>query len=263
MRIQAISVIPEVFAPYMDASILGRAQKAGVFSFDAFDLRKWTHDKHRSVDDAPFGGGPGMLMRPEPLFEGVQAIQAKNIEAHKKPAHVIFFTPAAPRFDQQKAHELAQKEALLFVCGRYEGMDERVFSLADECLSLGDYVLTGGELAAMAVTDAVVRLLPGALGNEEGASDESFSVAGLLEYEQYTRPADFLGQKVPEILLSGDHKKVAAWRLANAIKRTAKLRPDLLHALQLTDEMQALLNSELTDAEKNQVERALNDAEKN
>ncbi len=263
MRIQALSVIPEVFAPYMDASILGRAQKADVFSFEAFDLREWTHDKHRTVDDAPFGGGPGMLMRPEPLFESVQAIQAKNIEAHTAPAHVIFFTPAAPRFDQQKAQELAQKEALLFVCGRYEGMDERAFSLADECLSLGDFVLTGGELAAMAVSDAVVRLLPGALGNEEGASDESFSVAGLLEYEQYTRPADFLGQKVPEILLSGDHKKVAAWRLANAIKRTAKLRPDLLHALQLTEEMRALMNSELTEAEKNQVERALNDAEKN
>ena len=263
MRIQALSVVPEVFAPYMDASILGRAQKADVFSFEAFDLREWTHDKHRTVDDAPFGGGPGMLMRPEPLFESVQAIQAKNIEAHKAPAHVIFFTPAAPRFDQQKAQELAQKEALLFVCGRYEGMDERAFSLADECLSLGDFVLTGGELAAMAVSDAVVRLLPGALGNEEGASDESFSVAGLLEYEQYTRPADFRGQKVPEILLSGDHKKVAAWRLANAIKRTAKLRPDLLYALQLTEEMRALMNSELTEAEKNQVERALNDAEKN
>lgn len=263
MRIQALSVIPEVFAPYVSTSILGRAQKAGTFSFEAFDLRDWTHDKHRTVDDAPFGGGPGMLMCPAPLFEGVQAIQERNMEQHQNPAHVIFFTPAAPRFDQKKARELAQKDALLFVCGRYEGMDERAFSLADECLSLGDFVLTGGELAAMALTDAVVRLLPGALGNEEGACDESFSVPGLLEYEQYTRPADFQGQHVPEVLLSGDHKRIEAWRLANAIKRTAKFRPDMLHALQLTDEMLALMKEKLTEDEQNEVKKVLGNAGKN
>lgn len=253
MHIQTLSVIPEVFSAYMNASILGRAQKAHLFDFEAFNLRDWTHDKHRTVDDAPFGGGPGMLMRPEPIFEAVRALQDKNKRETGNSAHVILFTPAAPRFTQKKAQELSKKERLLFVCGRYEGMDERVMALADECLSLGDFVLTGAEVAAMAVTDAVVRLLPGVLGNEHGTEEESFSFSGLLEYEQYTRPAAFEGQAVPEVLVSGDHQKVAAWRLANALKRTARLRPDLLHALQLTDEMKDVLKKTLTEAEKEEI----------
>lgn len=256
MHIQAISVIPEVFAPYMDASILGRAQKAGLFSFEAYDLRNWTHDKHRTVDDAPFGGGPGMLMRPEPIFEAVRSLQEENLSQRGCKAHVIFFTPAAPRFDQKKAQELAQKDQLLFVCGRYEGMDERVLTLADEQLSLGDFIMTGAEVAAMAVADAVVRLLPGALGNELGTEEESFSVPGLLEYEQYTRPALFEGMNVPEVLVSGDHQKVFAWRMKNALLRTARLRPDFLHTLQLSDDALTLLRAALTEEEKQEIRDA-------
>ena len=223
MRIEAISVIPQVFESYLDASIMGRAKRAGIFSFTAYDLRDWTHDRHRTVDDAPFGGGQGMLMKPEPIFEAVEDIAARDEVA----PYVVFFSPVGTPFTQAVASRLSQHERLLFVCGRYEGMDERCYQLADEVSSLGDYVLTGGELAALAVTDAVVRLLPGALGDDMSAQDESFS-DGLLEYEQYTRPADFRGMKVPEVLLSGDHGAVGRWRRQSALERTARLRPDLL-----------------------------------
>ena len=229
MRIEAISVIPQVFEAYLDASIMGRAQRAGVFSFTAYDLREWTHDRHRTVDDAPFGGGQGMLMKPEPIFEAVEDVSARAEET----PHVVFFSPCGTAFTQQVASRLAQQKRLLFVCGRYEGMDERCYQLADDIISLGDYVLTGGELAALAVTDAVVRLLPGALGDDMSAVDESFS-DGLLEYEQYTRPADFRGMKVPDVLLSGDHGAVDLWRRQSSLERTARLRPDLLEHVDLT-----------------------------
>ena len=229
MRFETLSVFPEVFAPYLDASIMGRAQRAGILDFAAHDLRDWTHDRHRTVDDAPFGGGQGMLMKPAPIFEAMADIKASD----PRPARVIFFTPVGTPFTQDVAERLSHEERLVFVCGRYEGMDERVYELADESLSLGDYVLTGGELPAMVVTDAVVRLLPGALGDEMSSVDESFS-SGLLEYAQYTRPADYEGRTVPEVLLSGDHAKVDAWRRRNAIERTARLRPDLLDAAELT-----------------------------
>ncbi len=233
MIIEAISVIPEVFGPYMEASILGRAQARQIFEFRAHDLRDWTHDRHRIVDDAPFGGGPGMLMKPEPLFEAVRAVQAQE------PVHArcIFFTPTGAPFTQATAARLATYDRLLMVCGRYEGMDDRVYELADECISLGDYVLTGGEVAAMAVTDAVVRLLPGALGDDASSVSESFS-DGLLEYAQYTRPASFEGREVPSVLLSGDHAKVDQWRRRNAIERTFLLRPDLLDAAALSPDEQ-------------------------
>ena len=234
MRVEVLSVFPDMFAPYLDASILGRAQKAGVFEYEAYDLRDWTHDRHRTVDDAPFGGGQGMLMKPEPLFE---AIRDLSVRGDKKP-HVVFFSPCGKTFDQAVAQRLSALERLLFVCGRYEGMDERVYELADEVLSLGDFVLTGGELPAMVVIDAVVRLLPGALGDEMSAQDESFS-EGLLEYAQYTRPQDFEGRTVPDVLVSGDHAKIAAWRRMNAIERTARWRPDLLDNAGLTDEERA------------------------
>ena len=234
MRIEYLSVLPQVFSSYLDASIMGRAAARGVFGWRAHDLRDWTHDHHRTVDDAPFGGGQGMLMKPEPIFEAVRAIQAMG----ERPAHVVFFTPAGRTFDQRVAAELALRDRLLFVCGRYEGMDERVFELADECLSVGDYVLTGGELCALAVTDAVVRLLPGALGSDLGSVDESFQT-GLLEYAQYTRPANFEGRCVPEVLLSGDHAAVDRWRRESALERTARLRPDLLDAADVTDEERA------------------------
>ena len=234
MLIETLSVFPEMFEPVMSTSILGRARNAGIFDFRAYDLRDWTYDRHRTVDDEPYGGGQGMLMKAPPIIEAVRAIS----ETGAKP-HVVFFTPCGQRFDEHTAERLATKERILFVCGRYEGIDERAYELADERLSIGDYVLTGGELAAMVVTDAVVRLLPGALGDDQSSVDESFATGaggGLLEYAQYTRPAEVEGMGVPEVLLSGDHAKVAAWRRQNAIERTCRWRPDLIPDAGLSDD---------------------------
>ncbi len=234
MLIETLSVFPELFEPYMSASIMGRARAKGLFDFRAHDLRDWTHDRHRTVDDAPFGGGAGMLMKVEPLHEAITAISKQESVRPR----IVFFTPCGETFTQSTAERLSTCERILFVCGRYEGMDERAYDLADERLSIGDYVLTGGELPAMVVSDAIVRLIPGALGNDMGSVDESFSTAedgGLLEYEQYTRPADFMGSTVPEILLSGAHAKVDAWRRANALERTCRWRPDLIASARLTD----------------------------
>lgn len=237
MLIETLSVFPEMFEPVMSTSILGRARRAGLFDFQAYDLRDWTHDRHRTVDDDPYGGGQGMLMKVEPLAEALDDLA--SVGPHP---HVVFFTPCGARFDQRCAERLSHEERLLLVCGRYEGMDERAYEYADERLSIGDYVLTGGELAAMVVADAVVRLIPGALGDEMSNVDESFGgghEGGLLEYAQYTRPAVFRGQEVPEVLLSGDHARVDAWRRANAIERTCRWRPDLLAGADLTDEERA------------------------
>lgn len=234
MRIECLSVFPGVFDSYMSCSIMGRAREAGIFSFVAHDLRDWTHDRHRTVDDAPFGGGQGMLMKPGPIFEAVRELSS----ASGPRPHVVFFSPCGRVFDEACAQRLAAEERVLFVCGRYEGMDERAYELADETISLGDYVLTGGELAAMVVSDAIVRLLPGALGDEMSAQDESFS-CGLLEYAQYTRPADYDGMRVPEVLLSGDHAAVDAWRRESALARTALWRPDLLETARLTEDERA------------------------
>lgn len=234
MRFETLSVFPEVFAPYLDASIIGRAQRAGILDFAAHDLRDWTHDRHRTVDDAPFGGGQGMLMKPAPIFEAVEALSAEGPRPH-----VVFFSPCGRRYDQSCAEALSHEERVLLVCGRYEGMDERAYELADDVFSLGDYVLTGGELAAMVVIDSVVRLLPGALGDAMSAKDESFS-DGLLEYAQYTRPASYRGMDVPEVLLGGDHAKVDAWRRRSAVERTARWRPDLIEGADLTPDELAL-----------------------
>ena len=234
MRFETLSVFPEVFAPYLDASIMGRAQRAGILDFAAHDLRDWTHDRHRTVDDAPFGGGQGMLMKPAPIFEAVEALSAEGPRPH-----VVFFSPCGRRYDQSCAEALSHEERVLLVCGRYEGMDERAYELADDVFSLGDYVLTGGELAAMVVIDSVVRLLPGALGDAMSARDESFS-DGLLEYAQYTRPASYRGMDVPEVLLGGDHAKVDAWRRRSAVERTARWRPDLIEGADLTPDELAL-----------------------
>lgn len=234
MRFETLSVFPEVFASYLDASIMGRAQRAGILHFAAHDLRDWTHDRHRTVDDAPFGGGQGMLMKPAPIFEAVEALSAEGPRPH-----VVFFSPCGRRYDQSCAEALSHEERVLLVCGRYEGMDERAYELADDVFSLGDYVLTGGELAAMVVIDSVVRLLPGALGDAMSAKDESFS-DGLLEYAQYTRPASYRGMDVPEVLLGGDHAKVDAWRRRSAVERTARWRPDLIEGADLTPDELAL-----------------------
>ena len=234
MRFETLSVFPEVFAPYLDASIMGRAQRAGILDFASHDLRDWAHDRHRTVDDAPFGGGQGMLMKPAPIFEAVEALSAEGPRPH-----VVFFSPCGRRYDQSCAEALSHEERVLLVCGRYEGMDERAYELADDVFSLGDYVLTGGELAAMVVIDSVVRLLPGALGDAMSAKDESFS-DGLLEYAQYTRPASYRGMDVPEVLLGGDHAKVDAWRRRSAVERTARWRPDLIEGADLTPDELAL-----------------------
>ena len=197
MLIETLSVFPEMFEPVMSTSILGRARKAGLFDFKAYNLRDWTHDRHRTVDDEPYGGGQGMLMKVEPIAEAIESIRAEG----PKPT-VVFFTPCGEPFTQHVAERLLKSERLLFVCSRYEGVDERAYAYADERLSIGDYVLTGGELPAMVVADAVVRLIPGALGDEMSNVDESFSTAedgGLLEYAQYTRPAEFNGEGVPPV----------------------------------------------------------------
>ncbi len=228
LRIETLGVFPDMFEPVMSLSIMGRARRAGVFSFKAHDLRDWTHDRHRTVDDAPYGGGQGMLMKCTPFFEALDELCPPD-----DPACTVFFTPAGEPFTQALAEELAREERILFVCGHYEGMDERVYSRATRCISLGDYVLTGGELAALVVADAVVRLLPGALGDEQSALDESFS-DGLLEYAQYTRPPLAGGLGVPAVLLSGDHGRVDRWRRADAIARTCALRPDLVARARLT-----------------------------
>lgn len=235
-EIDIVSVIPEAVSPYLEASILGRAQAAGICELRTHNLRKWTHDRHCTVDDAPFGGGQGMLMKVAPIDEALTELRAQGT-----PARVIMFSPCGHTFDQAAARRLAAEERLIMVCGRYEGMDERAMQLADEVISLGDYVLTGGELAALAVTDAVVRLLPGALGDEMSAVDESFS-DGLLEYAQYTRPADYFGKRVPDVLLSGNHAAIAAWRRQSSLERTARLRPDLLDQAHLTEAERAYVD---------------------
>ena len=210
-----------MFAGPLDESIIKRARDAGLLDMKIHNLRDWTHDRHKTVDDRPFGGGPGMLLKVEPLFEAIENLRREKTK-------VILLSPSGRKFDQAIARELAQSEDLLLVCGSYEGFDERVReALADDELSIGDYVLTNGALPAMVVIDAVARLLPGVLGDDESSHDESFS-AGLLEYPQYTRPAEFRGMKVPEVLLSGNHAEIEKWRREQAKLRTEQQRPDLL-----------------------------------
>ena len=210
-----------MFAGPLDESIIKRARKNGLLDLKIHDLRDWTHDRHRTVDDRPFGGGPGMLMKVEPLFEAVESLKREGTK-------VILLSPSGRQFDQSIARELAKEKDLLLVTGHYEGFDERVReTLADDELSIGDYVLTNGALPAMVVIDAVTRLLPGVLGDDESSRDESFS-AGLLEYPQYTRPADFRGMKVPDVLVSGNHAEIEKWRREQAKLRTERQRPDLL-----------------------------------
>ena len=221
MKIDVLTLFPAMFAGPLDESIVKRARDTGLVDLKIHNLRDWTHDRHKTVDDRPFGGGPGMLLKPEPLFEAIESLKREK-------TRVILMSPAGRQFNQAIARELAQQEELLFVTGHYEGFDERVREkLADDELSIGDYVLTNGALPAMVVIDAVVRLLPGALGDDESSHDESFS-HGLLEYPQYTRPAEFRGMKVPEVLLSGNHAEIEKWRREQAKLRTKKRRPDLL-----------------------------------
>ena len=221
MKIDVLTLFPAMFAGPLDESIIMRARKKGLLDLQIHQLRDWTHDRHKTVDDKPFGGGPGMLMKVEPLFEAVESLQRAETK-------VILLSPSGRKFDQSIARELAQENDLLLVTGHYEGFDERVREgLADDVLSIGDYVLTNGALPAMVVIDAVARLLPGVLGDDASSSDESFSQA-LLEYPQYTRPADFRGMKVPEVLMNGNHAEIEKWRREQAKLRTKEQRPDLL-----------------------------------
>ena len=221
MKIDVLTLFPAMFAGPLDESIIKRAREAGLLDLKIHQLREYTHDKHKTVDDRPFGGGPGMLLKPEPVFEAVEKIAREK-------TRVILMSPAGRPFSQAIARELAQEKDLLLVTGHYEGFDERIREqLADDELSIGDYVLTNGALPAMVVVDAVTRLLPGVLGDDESSNEESFS-GGLLEYPQYTRPAEFRGMKVPEVLLSGNHAGIEKWRRESAKLRTEKQRPDLL-----------------------------------
>ena len=223
MKIDVLTLFPAMFAGPLDESIVMRARETGLLDLKIHNLRDWTHDRHKTVDDRPFGGGPGMLLKPEPLFEAIESLKREK-------TRVILMSPAGRKFNQAIAHELAQQEDLLLVTGHYEGFDGRVQEkLADDELSIGDYVLTNGALPAMVVIDAVVRLLPGALGDDESSRDESFS-PGMpgLEYPQYTRPAEFRGMKVPEVLLSGNHAEIEKWRREQTKALTKKRRPDLM-----------------------------------
>jgi tRNA (guanine37-N1)-methyltransferase len=221
VKIDVLTLFPAMFAGPLDESIIKRAREAGFLDLKIHQLRDYTHDKHKTVDDRPFGGGPGMLLKPEPIFEAVEAIAREN-------TRVVLMSPAGRPFTQAVARELAQQKDLLLVTGHYEGFDERIReTLADDELSIGDYVLTNGALPAMVVVDAVTRLLPGVLGDDESSKEESFS-GGLLEYPQWTRPAEFRGMKVPEVLLSGNHAEIAKWRAEKARLRTKERRPDLM-----------------------------------
>ncbi|HIS40398.1 MAG TPA: tRNA (guanosine(37)-N1)-methyltransferase TrmD [Candidatus Aphodovivens avistercoris] len=237
MLVETLSTFPGMYESVMGASMMRIAQEKGILAFKAHDLRDWTHDRHRTTDDEPYGGGAGLVMKCEPIYEAYEAICAQGPAV--KP-HTVFLAPEGRRFDDAFACELARQERLLFVCGHYEGIDARAYELADSVVSLGDYVLTSGELASMVVIDAVVRKLPGVLGAPDGAVTESFA-DGLLEYPQYTRPANFRGREVPAILLSGNHAAIARWRRERSLERTARLRPDLLEGCALSDEDRAFL----------------------
>lgn len=294
MIIETLSTFPDMYESVMGASMMRIAQEKGILDFKAHDLRDWTHDRHRTTDDEPYGGGDGLVMKCAPIFEAYESLRAATgngfVAAPAEPArgqgaaapaeqvpcegsafnaaeqplssgsdasvdqagskpYTIFLAPQGRRFDDACACELAKQDRLLFICGHYEGIDERAYTLADEVISLGDYVLTSGELASMVVIDAVVRKLPGVLGAETGALGESFA-DGLLEYPQYTRPASFNGMEVPAVLLSGNHGAVDRWRREQSLERTLRLRPDLLDGMELPDVDRAFLQSLSTEGQR-------------
>ncbi|WP_294147432.1 tRNA (guanosine(37)-N1)-methyltransferase TrmD [uncultured Selenomonas sp.] len=240
MRIDVITIFPEMFEGPFGASITKRAVEKGILDIHLTNFRDYSFDKHHHVDDSPFGGGAGMVLKPEPMYRAVRDVLAKSaaFEGHRR---VLIMDPSGPTFTQEKAKELAQYEQLVFICGHYEGFDARIYGLADEAVSIGDYVLTGGELPAMVVTDAVSRMLPGVLGDAESAPTDSF-YDGLLGYPQYTRPREFEGQSVPDVLISGDHAKIRQWRREQALLATKRWRPDLLEKAQISEKERAWLD---------------------
>ena len=241
MEFDVFTLLPDVFPPYLESSILQRARQRGLIDVRIHNIRDWTTDKHHVTDDVPYGGGGGMVMKVEPVFAAVESICGTGNASSGKTGPVILLTPQGRPFSQAIARELAGYARLALICGRYEGVDERIRThLATDEISIGDYVLTGGELPALILIDAVARLLPGALGDPDGPFDDSYA-AGLLEYPHYTRPPEFRGWGVPEVLLSGNHAKIEKWRREQSLRRTLKRRPDLLEKASLSDaDLQAL-----------------------
>jgi len=239
VRIDIYTIFPTIFDSPLREGLLGKAVRGGIVEIGVHDIRDYAEGRHRQVDDAPFGGGPGMVMKPEPVFAAVTATLGygmDELEALKEKVRVIMLTPRGRRMDQHAAAELARQTHVALICGRYEGVDERVMEhLCSDALSVGDYVLSGGEFAALVFIEAVTRLIPGVVGNEESLADESFS-RGLLEYPQYTRPADYRGWRVPDVLVSGDHEAVNAWRRKQAREWTMKMRPEMPGLTQGGDE---------------------------
>jgi tRNA (guanine37-N1)-methyltransferase len=263
MRFDIITIFPDFFRGPLDYGILRRAQGSGLISVHTRDLREFTHDRHKTVDDRPFGGGEGMVLKPEPLFECVESLQYRPKQERPDPETVLLLSAQGRRFDQAMAVELAGKQRVAIICGRYEGVDERVAEgLADREVSVGDFVLSGGEIGAALIIDAVARLIPGALGNDASAQQESFtrperaagkeagiaeapdstcSSGGLLDYPHYTRPAEFRGMKVPDVLSSGDHAQIRRWRRRKALEKTVRNRPDLIDLIELSAEDMRLI----------------------
>ncbi|MDR5710210.1 MAG: tRNA (guanosine(37)-N1)-methyltransferase TrmD [Armatimonadota bacterium] len=236
MRVDIVTIFPEIFLP-LRVGVLGRAQERGVVQIKVWNLRDFATGRHRTVDDYPYGGGPGMVMKPEPFFAAAEAIERDAGDRGR----ILLTSPQGRRFDQRMAYELSREGHLVILCGRYEGVDERVVEgLPAEEVSIGDYVLTGGELAAMVIVDATARLHPGVVGDEASVREDSF-VTGLLDHPHYTRPAEFRGMRVPEVLLRGNHAAIARWRRKEALRRTLLRRPDLLRTAELTPEDRALL----------------------
>ena len=230
MNFHVLTIFPDIVTGAASGSILGKALEKGVISLNAIDIRDYATNKHNTVDDYPYGGGPGMVMKPEPIYGAIQSLSLPE------GSPLLLLTPQGERFDHAMARDLASHSALALLCGRYEGIDDRVRDLIPvREVSLGDFILMGGEFAALAIIDAVARFVPGVLGDEESATEESFAT-GLLEYPQYTRPPEFMGQRVPDILLSGDHGRVARWRREQSLLRTLQKRPDLLETADLTEE---------------------------
>ena len=239
MRISVLTLFPELFDRFFTMSIVGRSVERGIVTADLVQIRDYSTDTHRHVDDTPFGGGAGMVMKCQPVFDALASVRTPE-------SHVVLLSASGKPYTQEKAHELAAKPHLIFLCGHYEGMDERIASVCDEEISIGDYVLTGGELGAMVIADSVIRLLPGVI-RESSISEESYE-NGLLEYPQYTQPAEYEGMRVPDVLLSGHHENIRKWRLTQSLLKTREKRPDLFAAHTLTKEERKLL--EAADSEE-------------
>lgn len=241
MRIDILTLFPEMFENVLHTSILGRAEAKGILQFHTHNIRDYSASKHKNADDYPFGGGAGMVMMPQPIFDCIEDVKNQAAEAGKP--YLVVMSPRGRVLTPKIAQELSEKPGLIILAGHYEGIDERVMSLADDEISIGDYVLTGGELPAMVLIDCLSRLIPGVLGSAESAVDESFSGSGLLEYPQYTRPSSFRDMNVPEVLLNGNHAEIAKWRREQSIIKTKKMRPELLEKADLSEKDRKFLNS--------------------